>query len=85
MDFCLLVDEYLDKAFNFFKSSNSRVGFVATWSLSEAPMSVRERLFPRFYRILRTVSDRVSTCLGGNQQCRLFFYFSEFPTRVELA
>ena len=85
MDFCLLVDEYLDKAFNFFKSSNSRVGFVATWSLSEAPMSVRERLFPRFYQICEQYLIGYQPVWEGNQQCRLFFYFSEFPTRVELA
>jgi hypothetical protein len=49
--FCLIVDEHLDNAFNFFKSSNSRVGFVATWSLSETPMFVRERIFPRFFQV----------------------------------
>ena len=49
--FCLIVDENLDSTFNFLKSSNIRVGFVATWSLSESPMSVRERILPRFCHV----------------------------------
>jgi hypothetical protein len=49
--FCLITDDYLDNAFNFFKSNNIRVAFVATWSLSETPMLVRERIFPRFHQV----------------------------------
>ena len=49
--FCLIADDYLDSTFNFFESNNIRVGFVATWSLSETPMSVRERIFPQLYQV----------------------------------
>ena len=49
--FCLITDDYLDNTLNLFKSNNIRVAFVATWSLSEMPMSARERIFPRFHPV----------------------------------
>jgi hypothetical protein len=80
--FCLIVDEYLDDAFNFFKSSNLRVGFVATWSLSETPMSVRERIFPRFYRICE---QYLIAFQPAWERINNVDYFSAFPNfRPEL-
>ena len=80
--FCLLADEYLDNAFNFFKSGNSRVGFVATWSLSETPMSVRERIFPRFYQVCDQYLIAYQPAWEGVNNVN---YFSAFPNfRPEL-
>jgi hypothetical protein len=80
--FCPLVDEYLDNAFNFFKSSNSRVGFVATWSLSETPLSVRERIFPRFYQVCDQYLIAYQPAWEGVNNVN---YFSAFPNfRPEL-
>jgi len=43
--FCLLTHQYFDVAIErILESSESRVGFVATWSLSEMPLAVRERI-----------------------------------------
>jgi hypothetical protein len=80
--FCLIADEYLDTAFNFFKSSNIRVGFVATWSLSESPMSVRERIFPRFYPVCEQYLIAFQPAWENINNAD---YFSAFPTfRPEL-
>jgi hypothetical protein len=49
--FCLLDDGGLDELFEAVRSTGRRIGFIATWSLSEAPMAVRRRLFPRFHEI----------------------------------
>ena len=46
--FCLITDDNLDDVFGILRSSRLRTAFVATWSLSETPMSVRDRIFPRF-------------------------------------
>jgi hypothetical protein len=80
--FCLIVDEYLDNAFNFLKSGNVRVGFVATWSLSETPMSVRERIFPRFYQVCQ---QYLIAFQPAWQTINNVDYFAAFPTfRPEL-
>ena len=42
-------DDDLRKIFAFLLSANLRVGFVATWSLSEAPIAVRDTIFPEFH------------------------------------
>jgi hypothetical protein len=75
--YCLLTDEHLDSAFDFLKSSTNRAGFVATWSLSESPMSVRERIFPRFYSIFDQylIAFQPSWAMINNID-----YFSAFPT-----
>lgn len=49
--FCLIDDRHLDEVYTSLRSSGRKIGFVATWSLSEAPMQVRERIFPRFHEI----------------------------------
>ncbi|MER8677031.1 MULTISPECIES: hypothetical protein [unclassified Mesorhizobium] len=49
--FCLVSDPGLDEAFQLLKSANLRVAFVATWSLSEMPISARERIFPRLHEV----------------------------------
>ena len=77
--FCLIVDEFLDEAFNFCKSNNRRVGFIATWSLSETSMLVRERIFPRFFSICEQYLIAFQPAWEYDQQCRLFFCFSDFP------
>jgi glycosyltransferase involved in cell wall biosynthesis len=50
--FSLISDSELDAVFERLESSRLRVGFVATWSLSETSMSVRKKFFPRFHGIL---------------------------------
>jgi hypothetical protein len=80
--FCLIADEYLDAAFNLFKSGNLRVGFVATWSLSESPMSVRERIFPRFHSVCEQYLIAFQPAWENISNVD---YFSAFPTfRSEL-
>jgi hypothetical protein len=49
--FCLIADEQLDAAFRVLSERKLNFGFVATWSLSETPMSVRDRIFPRFHQV----------------------------------
>jgi hypothetical protein len=49
--FCLITDDNLDHVSGILRSSKLRTAFVATWSLSETPMSVRERIVPRFLDI----------------------------------
>ncbi|MER8569637.1 hypothetical protein NKH85_28990 [Mesorhizobium sp. M0924] len=49
--FCLISDSGMDEAFHLLKSANLRVAFVATWSLSEMPISARERIFPRLHEV----------------------------------
>jgi len=44
-------DDDLRKLFAFLVAANLRVGFVATWSLSEAPIAVRDSIFPKFHRL----------------------------------
>jgi hypothetical protein len=44
-------DDDLGKVFAFLVVANLRVGFVATWSLSEAPIAVRDSIFPEFHRL----------------------------------
>ncbi|AWN48660.1 hypothetical protein DK419_21770 [Methylobacterium terrae] len=46
---CLVTDDGLDAVHAALADQGLTVGFVATWSLSEAPMSVRDRIFPRFH------------------------------------
>jgi hypothetical protein len=48
--FCLLTDSNLELALNYCEKRSPRLAFVATWSLSEAPIVVRNRLFPRLHR-----------------------------------
>jgi len=48
--FCLISDSGFDDLFNLLRSTKLRVAFVATWSLSEMPISARERIFPRFHQ-----------------------------------
>lgn len=76
--FCLITSQYLDDAFNFFISSNSRVGFVATWSLSESPMSVRERIFPRFHGVCE---QYLIAFQPAWENINNFEYFSAFPVQ----
>ncbi|TGQ69346.1 MAG: hypothetical protein E5V49_14625 [Mesorhizobium sp.] len=49
--FCLVSDAHLDETLHLLKSTKPRVSFVATWSLSEMPISARERIFPRLHEI----------------------------------
>jgi hypothetical protein len=44
-------DDDLEKLFAFLVEANLRVGFVATWSLSESPIAVRVSIFPEFHRL----------------------------------
>ncbi len=46
--FCLISDAALNETFDTLAASKLRVGFVATWSLSEFPLPARERVVPRF-------------------------------------
>ena len=76
------MDEFLDEAFNFCKSNNRRVGFIATWSLSETSMLVRERIFPRFFPICEQYLIAFQPAWGTINNVD---YFSAFPTfRPEL-
>jgi len=45
---CLLTTDDLEAMLSMV--AGKRVGFVATWSLSEAPMAVRNRLFPALHK-----------------------------------
>jgi hypothetical protein len=49
--FCLVSDDALNSAFNILAACKLRIGFVATWSLSEFPLGARERVLPRFLDI----------------------------------
>ena len=81
--FCLIVDEHLDDAFKFFKSeSNIRVGFVATWSLAETPLALRERIFPRFFPVCEQYLIAFQPAWESVNNVE---YFSAFPNfRPEL-
>ena len=46
--FCLFTDANLDRAVDTLAASKCRVGFVATWSLSEFPLAARERVLLPF-------------------------------------
>jgi hypothetical protein len=48
--FCLLTDSNLEQALHYCEERKPRLVFVATWSLSEAPMAARSKLFPRLHR-----------------------------------
>jgi hypothetical protein len=53
--FCLISGDSLNEAFDALKASNLRVGFVATWSLSEFPLAARALVLPRFLDICECV------------------------------
>jgi hypothetical protein len=49
--FCLISDDRLDTVFELLKAIPRKAAFVATWSLSEMPISARQRIFPRFHEV----------------------------------
>jgi hypothetical protein len=73
--FCLITAGNLEKALRYCERWRSNLGFVATWSLSEAPFATRELLFPRlhdlFSKYLITYVDEWS---GMDNAC----YFTRY-------
>jgi hypothetical protein len=49
--FCLISDDTLSTTFETLAACKLRIGFVATWSLSEFPLAAREQVMPRFLGI----------------------------------
>ena len=49
--FCLLTDDNVEGVLSHLIVSGAEVGFVATWSLGEAPIAVRQKLFPRLHSV----------------------------------
>jgi hypothetical protein len=73
--FCLLTDSNLELALDYCEKRSARLGFVATWSLSEAPIVVRTRLFPRLHRIVVKYLISYEPTWDGLDNDR---YFDEF-------
>ncbi len=49
--FCLLTGDDIEGVLRPLIVSGAEVGFVATWSLGEAPIAVRQKLFPRLHSV----------------------------------
>jgi hypothetical protein len=81
--FCLVVDENLDETFSFLRSGNYLVGFVATWSLSETSMAVRERIFPRFYPICGQYLIAFQPAWGSINNVEYFSRFAGFRPNLK--
>ena len=47
--FCLLTGDDVERVLRALIVSGAAVGFIATWSLGEAPIAVRQKLFPRLH------------------------------------
>ena len=70
-----LTNSNLELALDYCEKRSARLGFVATWSLSEAPIVVRTRLFPRLHRIVVKYLISYEPTWDGLDNDR---YFDEF-------